>query len=132
MNLEQVYTIRVVADYMVGLFSLQGKAKVLDPCFGHGVFINSLLKNTEFLIDGVEIDEKSFSLFEIPNTERCSIKNSVSFDIEDRNDGIGMSSDTRTKYSKMTIEVNKSLAIEPDEYMRIADEIMRGYITDLF
>ena len=90
MNLGQVYTKRIVADYMIGLFSLQGKARVLDPCFGHGVFINSVLENTEFLIDGVEIDEKSFSLFENPNTERCSLKNCDFFDIEDRYDGIIM------------------------------------------
>lgn len=90
MNLGQVYTKRVVADYMVGLFTLKGKAKVLDPCFGYGVFINSLLKKTEFLIDGVEIDEKSFSLFDNPNTERCSLKNCDFFDIEDRYDGIIM------------------------------------------
>ena len=75
MNLGQVYTKRVVVDYMVGLFTIEGKAKVLDPCFGHAVFISSMLENTEFLIDGVEIDEKSFSLFENPNTGRCSLKN---------------------------------------------------------
>ena len=90
MNLGQVYTKRVVADYMVGLFTLKGKAKVLDPCFGHGVFISSMLEKTEFLIDGVEIDEKSFSLFENPNTGRCSLKNCDFFDIEDRYDGIIM------------------------------------------
>ena len=90
MNLGQVYTKRVVADYMVGLFTLKGKAKVLDPCFGHAVFISSMLEKTEFLIDGVEIDEKSFSLFENPNTGRCSLKNCDFFDIEDRYDGIIM------------------------------------------
>lgn len=90
MNLGQVYTKRVVADYMVGLFSMKGKVRVLDPCFGHGVFIKSMLENTDFLIDGVEIDEKSFSLFENSNTERCSLKNCDFFDIEDMYDGIIM------------------------------------------
>ena len=84
MNLGQVYTKRIVADYMVGLFTLKGKAKVLDPCFGHGVFISSMLEKTDFFIDGVEIDENSFSLFENPNTGRCSLKNCDFFDIEDR------------------------------------------------
>ena len=75
MNLGQIYTKRVVADYIVGLFSLKGKARVLDPCFGHGVFIRSLLDKTDFFVDGVEIDKKSFSLFENPDPKRCSVKN---------------------------------------------------------
>ena len=90
MNLGQVYTKRKVADYMVSLFSLKGKARVLDPCFGQGVFVKSMLEKTEFLIYGVEIDEKSFSLFKNPNTERCSLKNCDFFDIEDKYDGIIM------------------------------------------
>lgn len=75
---------------MVGQFSLRDKARVLDPCFGRGVFIQSLLEKTNYIVEGVEIDEKSFSLFENPLPERCSIKNCDFFDIEERYDGIIM------------------------------------------
>lgn len=90
MNLGQVYTKRIVADFMVEQFSLMGKARVLDPCFGRGVFIQSLLEKTKYIVEGVEIDEKSFSLFDNPLPERCLLKKGDFFDIEERYDGIIM------------------------------------------
>lgn len=90
MNLGQVYTKRLVADYMVGLFTLPEKARILDPCFGRGVFVKSLLENTDYLIDAVEIDTESFVSFENPSSERCVLKNCDFFDVEDQYDGIIM------------------------------------------
>ena len=90
LNLGQVYTKRTIADYMVGLFSIKSLSRVLDPCFGHGVFIQSLLEKTDFLIDGVEIDRESYSQFDNPFPERCSLKNCDFFDIENMYDGIIM------------------------------------------
>ena len=75
---------------MVDLFTLQKKARVLDPCFGHGVFIDSLLEKTDFHIDGIEIDNKSFVFFENPDDERCHIRNCDFFDVEEIYDGIIM------------------------------------------
>ncbi len=75
---------------MVELFSLKSKARVLDPCFGHGVFVKSLLDKTDFHVDGIEIDEKSFALFENPDIDRCSLKRGDFFDIEENYDGIIM------------------------------------------
>lgn len=90
MNLGQVYTKQAVSDYMVGLFSLKKRATVLDPCFGHGVFISVLLEKTDFFIDGVEIDESSFAVFENPDVERCHLMNCDFFDVEGVYDGIIM------------------------------------------
>ena len=90
MNLGQVYTKQAVADFMVRLFTITGNARVLDPCFGRGVFINSLLVNTDFVVEGVEIDEASYVAFENPDERRCRLMNCDFFDVEEKYDGIIM------------------------------------------
>lgn len=75
MSLGQVYTKQGIADFMVRLFTITGKARVLDPCFGRGVFVKSLLDNTEFDVDGVEIDIASYASFCNPDERRCRLKN---------------------------------------------------------
>lgn len=60
MNLGQVYTKEAVAQYMVSLFSLPSQAKVLDPCFGRGVFIDALNKDKRYIAEGIEIDTDSY------------------------------------------------------------------------
>jgi len=61
-NLGQVFTRRIVADYMVSLFTLPSKSAVLDPCFGEGVFLHSLAENTNYFYVGYEIDPELFHL----------------------------------------------------------------------
>ena len=90
MNLGQVYTKRRVADFMTGLFTIHSGASVLDPCLGRGVFVRSLLDNTDYRITGVEIDADSFAKFENPNLGRCLLKQGDFFDVEDEFDGIIM------------------------------------------
>ena len=90
MNLGQVYTKQAVADFMVRLFTISGNARVLDPCFGRGVFVKSLLANTEFVVDGVEIDEASYTAFDNPDEKRCRLVNGDFFDVEETFDGIIM------------------------------------------
>ena len=90
MNLGQVYTKQAIADFMVRLFTITGNARVLDPCFGRGVFVKSLLANTEFVVDGVEIDEASYAAFVSPDERRCRLINGDFFDIEGTFDGIIM------------------------------------------
>lgn len=60
MNLGQVYTKGIVADYMTSLFSLPKGAKILDPCFGHGAFLEALIKNGKYKIEGSEIDKSCY------------------------------------------------------------------------
>lgn len=90
MNLGQVYTKRIIADYMVNLFTIADGARVLDPCFGGGVFVESLLANTNHNVLGVEIDKDSFDKFTNPDSARCQLFNCDFFDIEEEFDGIIM------------------------------------------
>lgn len=90
MNLGQVYTRQCVADFMTNLLDLDKKSKVLDPCFGHGVFVKSLLAHTFYDVIGVEIDTKSFASFENPNPSRCKLFNCDFFDVQGEFDGIIM------------------------------------------
>lgn len=62
-DLGQIFTRRIIADYMVSLFTLPSKSLVLDPCFGDGVFLNSLSSNTDHLQVGYEIDPYLFKSF---------------------------------------------------------------------
>ena len=57
MDLGQVFTKEIVADYMVSLFTLNEGATVLDPCFGGGAFLNALNKNSKYRAAGYEIDK---------------------------------------------------------------------------
>ena len=59
MDLGQVFTKRKVADFMVSLFTNNPK-HVLDPCFGTGVFIESILKKMDADVTGYEIDNNLF------------------------------------------------------------------------
>ncbi len=80
-NLGQIYTKKIVADFMVSLFSFE-KAKIMDPCFGGGVFIRSVLENTNYDITAVEIDKDSFESFENPEPRRCQIMNDSFFNVD--------------------------------------------------
>lgn len=56
MDLGQVFTKEIIADYMVDLFSNKVN-KILDPCFGDGVFVQACLKAGYKEIIGCEIDK---------------------------------------------------------------------------
>lgn len=57
-KLGQVFTKQSIADIMVDLFDLPKNASILDPCFGGGVFIKSLLRKSFTNVAGCEIDKK--------------------------------------------------------------------------
>ena len=59
-QLGQVFTKKIVADFMVELFNIRKDAQLLDPCFGEGVFIKSALNHGFKNIDGYEIDKELF------------------------------------------------------------------------
>ncbi len=67
MDLGQVFTKEIVADYMVSLFSLKEDAVFLDPCFGGGAFLSALDRMGKTKVTGYEIDDLLFS----SATERC-------------------------------------------------------------
>ena len=58
-HLGQVFTQKQIADYMVGLFSVGKNKTILDPCFGEGVFLDSLSSNYHSII-GIELDKKYY------------------------------------------------------------------------
>jgi len=60
--LGQFYTSEEVADFMVSLSSNPKDSAVLEPSFGEGIFINSLLKAGFTNIKGYEIDEKNYRI----------------------------------------------------------------------
>lgn len=45
MELGQIFTNKYIANFMVSLFDLKKGAKILDPCFGTGVFLGALKKS---------------------------------------------------------------------------------------
>ena len=61
-ELGQVFTSKVIAEYMVSLFSLDRGSKILDPCFGGGAFIEALLSAGYSNVVGCEIDPEWYSL----------------------------------------------------------------------
>lgn len=75
MNLGQVYTKEIVADFMVGLLDLPKSALIVDPCFGQGVFIRSLQKANYFNLTGIEIDPKTYSKIDFSAFTNCNILN---------------------------------------------------------
>ena len=58
---------------MVDLFDLPYGSRVLDPCFGGGVFIDSILDRTTFSVDAVEIDIDSFCKLQNKNRPRLNL-----------------------------------------------------------
>lgn len=60
MDLGQVFTSEVIADYMASLINLNTDCLILDPCFGKGAFLNSCSKLGYKNITGYELDSKLY------------------------------------------------------------------------
>ena len=89
-NLGQIFTKQNVADYMVGMFTLDDGAEVLDPCVGGGAFVNSLLKHSTYQISGVEIDSTLLDDLPFHNESRCRLHKGDFFDVTTKYDGVIM------------------------------------------
>ena len=92
MNLGQVYTKPSVARYMTGLLTLPDGARVLDPCFGRGAFIDALTAMGRYSVDGVEIDAESYAACLGRESAACRLHHAdfFSFDAAGRYDGVVM------------------------------------------
>ena len=75
MNLGQVYTKDIVADYMVSLLNLPKDAFIVDPCFGMGVFVKSLICSNFTNVTGVEIDPETYYKIDKSKFAGCSLVN---------------------------------------------------------
>lgn len=62
MDLGQVFTGEVVAEYMASLFSCRKDSRILEPCFGGGAFLKACKKNGYVNVDGCEIDVDLFNM----------------------------------------------------------------------
>ena len=84
MNLGQVYTKPIVADYMVGLLDCDTKAKIIEPCFGMGVFIETLSRHNYTNVIGYEIDSNSYGKLQKTDYPEYLFYNADFFTLEDR------------------------------------------------
>ena len=91
MDLGQVFTRKIIADYMVSLFSIDKSARILEPCFGLGVFLEACQKYGYTSLDGCEIDERLFSIVKEKFPQyRLFCKNFLAFEPSVVYDGIIM------------------------------------------
>lgn len=59
-NLGQIYTKSNIANYMVSLLDLPKSARILEPCYGKGVFLDSLVLEGFKNVTACEIDKQIF------------------------------------------------------------------------
>lgn len=92
MNLGQVYTKPSVARYMVDLLTLPSGARVLDPCFGHGAFLDALAAKGLYTIDGIEIDAASYAAYLGRQSGTCHLHHAdfLASDTAGKYDGVVM------------------------------------------
>ena len=91
MNLGQIFTRDVVADFMTSLFSIKKTASILDPCFGGGAFLKSLKKEGFENVTGYEIDAELYENNKKAYTEYNLIKGDfLVSDEQEKYDGIIM------------------------------------------
>lgn len=60
MDLGQVFTKSIVAEYMVSLFDMKKDSTILDPCFGEGAFLSAIKKDGRYKAVGYEIDSELY------------------------------------------------------------------------
>lgn len=87
MNLGQIFTKDIVADYMASLFTIKDDTWVLDPCFGEGAFLYALQKTKKYHVVGYEIDKRlynatkgKFPEYILKNADFLQIDNKKTYD----------------------------------------------------
>lgn len=60
LDLGQVFTNSLIANYMVKMLGVEKQSNILDPCFGDGAFIKAALDFGYYNISGCEIDSKLY------------------------------------------------------------------------
>lgn len=89
-ELGQVYTPENVANLMADLIISQQPKEVLEPCFGEGVLIESLIRRRySGLIYGIEVDEESYNKVR-ENKYNMELKNTNFFNYYKKVDAIIM------------------------------------------
>lgn len=62
-SLGQIFTRRLVAEYMVDLLDCPADGRILDPCFGGGIFLDCLNQKGYRNLTGVEIDNALYEKY---------------------------------------------------------------------
>lgn len=86
-DLGQVFTPKEISNKMVELFDIDNNAKILDPCFGQGIFLDSLLEHGYNNLFGIEIDKKLYDSIKNKNYNLENI-NFLEMNYENEFDGI--------------------------------------------
>lgn len=90
-DLGQIFTKKVVADYMVSLFDLPKDATIMEPCCGKGAFLDALISHNFINITACELDK---TLFEITKNKYSQYKilniNFLNYNSKLKYDGIIM------------------------------------------
>ncbi len=86
-NLGQVFTPKEVSNRMVELFNIDNNAKILDPCFGQGVFLDSLSEHGYNNLFGIEIDKQ---LYNEKKNENYNLRNVNFLEMDYKNEFDGI------------------------------------------
>lgn len=81
-NLGQIYTKEVVADFMVELLNIPKDSSIVDPCFGTGVFVKSLHKYGFKNVVAIELDKQSYDASKENLENICELHNMDFFKFE--------------------------------------------------
>lgn len=91
MDLGQIFTSKKIADYMISKFNLDSSAKILDPCFGSGVFLNACREKGYTSVAGCEIDKELYVKVKKKYPEYVLYcRDFLSFEPKEKYDGIVM------------------------------------------
>lgn len=91
MDLGQVFTSKEIALFMVSQFNLNRNARILEPCFGAGAFLNACRDKGYISIEGCEIDKELYSVVKEEYPEYTLFcRDFLSFDPTEKYDGIIM------------------------------------------
>lgn len=91
MDLGQVFTGEVVAEYMASQFSCGKASRILEPCFGGGAFLKACKERGYVNVDGCEIDVDLFNMTQKQYPDyRLFCEDFLSYEPEYKYDGIIM------------------------------------------
>lgn len=82
----QFYTSNIVANFMVDLSLANKKGRVLEPCFGKGIFIDALLEKGFSNIKGYEIDEDNYNFVKKDKKAEFILSDYLKADINEKFD----------------------------------------------
>lgn len=90
-DLGQVFTRQIVANYMISLFGLSKTDIILDPCFGEGAFLRALQADGFINVSGCEMDGELFCLHQDEfNNYKLFNQDFLEFGVKESFDGIVM------------------------------------------